>query len=133
MQQCALKVWSYQPIRIDLSKQSAQIYSKVDSLGQPGFLTLLRPIKKLLVKLLSKVNIAFYWFRCNYPSITYLRQTYLTIFKLADRMSSMRTNGASKNRLWNDTNGVVCILMVLILVYILNYYLWCTHFWCTYF
>ena len=27
------------------------------------------------------------------------------IFKLADRMRSMRTNGASKNRDWPDLNG----------------------------
>ena len=29
------------------------------------------------------------------------------IFKLADRMRSMRTNGASKNRDWRGQNGVI--------------------------
>ena len=29
----------------------------------------------------------------------------LLIFKLADRMRSMRTNGASKNRDWSNQNG----------------------------
>ena len=32
---------------------------------------------------------------------------YIQVFKLADRMRSIGTNGASKNRDWPDVNGVI--------------------------
>ena len=37
------------------------------------------------------------------------------LFKLADRMRSMRTNGASKNRDYSDANGSIFLSLVSVL------------------
>ena len=40
----------------------------------------------------------------------FIRSNVWPIFKLADRMRSMRTNGASKNRDYSDLNGCFFLL-----------------------
>ena len=52
------------------------------------------------------------------------------IFKLADRMRSMRTNGASKNRFWPDLS--VAFIKYVELVVSFCFFFFCFFFFCLY-